>query len=98
MYFFRVFLHHSQFFHLPPTFIAKYPEYSTNQVCFPAKSLKKPPSAKQRWSQPGQAKPSQGVGGGWREEENARSGAASFVLRQQVLQALSEEQLLPEHN
>lgn len=59
MHFFWVFLHHSQFFHLPPAFIAKYPKYSTNQVCFPAKSLKKPPSAKQRWSQQGQAKPSQ---------------------------------------
>lgn len=64
-------------------------------MCFSAKSLKKPLSAKQHWFQPGQVKLRERVG---ERRKTACSSAACIALRQQVLQALSEEQLSPEHN
>lgn len=64
-------------------------------MCFSAKSLKKPPPAKQHGSQPGQARLWE-VGG--ERRRTTRSGAACVALRQQDLQALSEERLSPERN
>lgn len=64
-------------------------------MCFSAKSPKKPPSAKQHWSQPSRVKLWEGDG---ERRTTTPSGAARIALPQQVLQALSEEQLSPEHN
>lgn len=78
-----------------PTFIAKIPQVLYEPSVF---FCKKPEETTVSKTALVPARLSQGVGGGWREEEDACSGAASFVLQQQVLQALSEEQLSPEHN
>jgi len=93
--FFRVFPYHSQLLHPLSTLTEKYRRYCRNQVCFSAKSLKKPMSTKQNWSQPGQVKLWEGAD---ERRSTACSGAACMALRQQVLKSSFHRSILSSGN